>query len=148
MNYHCLGPVDTTLALSVLPTLTFVDTGGSNGHLATDHSVFTAFVKTLPLRGVIKNVQVRKLVAGIGIPPHVDPPAYASPQVREHRYHVPLVTHPAVTMRWPDDHDEVHLEAGQLYEVYIHDRVHEVVQQAPIDRIHLVIDTVERVPCS
>ena len=55
------------------------------------------------------------------------------------RYHVPLVTHPLVTMRWPEDGEEHHLEAGWLYEVD-YTRLHEIIHRAPVDRVHVQVN--------
>lgn len=44
-------------------------------------------------------------------------------------------------MRWPADNEEHHLEAGWLYEVD-HHRLHEIVNRAPVERVHLVINAV------
>lgn len=128
----------------------FHDTGGTNGWLAEPTQPWVApFLAALPLQGHITKVVLRKLPAGQGIPPHIDPLRHQHPRVVEHRYHVPLVTHEAVRMRWPDDGVEVHLSQGCLYEVNHTQKIHEVIQQAPIDRIHLCIDTTEvTAPCS
>lgn len=99
------------------------------------------FVRRLGLPGIVERTFLRLLPPGQGIPPHVDPPLYTSPRIRQHRFHLPLVTHPDVVMRWPDEDVRVHLEKGWLYEVRF-DRLHEVVNHAPINRIHLQIDTV------
>lgn len=136
-----IRPVDISAALAMLPGMTFHDTGGTNGWLA-DPAPLAGFVAGLGLAGAVLRTNVRKLPAGQGIPPHVDPKVHQSAKVREHRYHVPLVTHPAVAMRWPDEGVAVHLEAGWLYEVRV-DKLHEVVHRAPTDRVHVVIDTGE-----
>jgi hypothetical protein len=127
-----------------LSGVTFRDTGGTNGWLAETLPPWVEpFLKSLPLQGHITQVVLRKLPAGLGIPPHIDPVRNGHPRVIEHRYHVPLVTHEAVTMRWPDEGTEVHLAAGCLYEVNHNQKVHEVIQHAPVDRVHLCIDTSE-----
>jgi hypothetical protein len=128
--------VDIAAVLAQLPTTVFVDSGGTNGWIA-EPAWLPAFVEGLHLEGAVAHAVVRQLPAGQGIPPHVDR------GLGERRFHVPLVTHPAVTMRWPDDGVEVHLEAGYLYEVRF-DRRHEIVHQAPIDRVHIQINTVNR----
>jgi hypothetical protein len=126
-----------------LSGVTFRDTGGTNGWVhETDPPWLWPFIARLPVQGHITRVVLRKLPAGQGIPPHIDPIVNGHPRVVEHRYHVPLVTHEAVTMRWPDDQVEVHLAAGCLYEVN-HHQLHEVCQRAPVDRVHLCIDTVD-----
>lgn len=129
--------MDISGALRELPRTEFVDTGGSNGHIARPPWLFD-FVLSLALGDVFYSV-VRKLPAFQGIPAHIDE-QMSSPSVNiGHRYHVPLVTHPLVTMRWPDDDEEHHLEAGWLYEVD-YTRLHEIVHRAPVDRIHVQVN--------
>lgn len=130
-----IRPVDISWLLPLLPETRFVDTGGTNGWIA-DPLWLGSFIHGLWLDGAIAYATVRKLPAYQGIPPHIDPGD------RERRFHVPLVTHPDVTMRWPDDGVEVHLEAGWLYEVDFR-RLHEIVHRAPIDRIHVQINVRE-----
>ena len=136
MTCRLLGPVDITIPLAALSTTVFLDTGGTNGHLATPDWL-PDFVRGLHLPGHLMQAVVRKLPAGQGIPPHVDP---MRPHAR--RFHVPLVTHPAVRMAWPDDHVSTHLAAGLLYEVRVDD-LHEIVNHAPIDRVHVVVDVID-----
>lgn len=135
MLCHKIKPVDIARALELLPSVAFVDTGGTNGHLANP-GWLDELVASLNLYRV-HSFWLRKLPPGQGIPPHID-------NVRgrgntAHRYHVPLVTHPLVTMRWPDDGEEHHLEAGWLYEVD-HRRLHEIVNRSPIARVHLQVN--------
>lgn len=137
--YEEVGTVD--LRGCTLEGLTFRDTGGTNGWLADPLPEWLPdFLRRLPIEGRILRVDVRKLPAGQGIPPHVDPFVHPSRLVVEHRYQVPIVTHPAVTMRWPEDGVEVHLQAGHVYEVDF-TRLHAIVQQAPIDRVHVQVHT-------
>lgn len=98
---------------------------------------FVMLLGKLGLGGVNKRMFLRKLPPGMGIAPHVDDWIPAEENWR--RFHVPLITHPDILMRWPDDGQEVHLEAGWLWEVRV-DRTHEVVHNADIDRIHIQID--------
>jgi len=126
--------VDISKALGDLALTTFVDSGGTNGHVAQPWWL-DGFVASLDL-GRVNHAIVRKLPAFQGIPPHIDP---ATGLNAGRRYHVPLVTHPDVTMRWPEDGEEHHLEAGWLYEVdYM--KLHEIVHRAPIDRIHVQVN--------
>lgn len=138
-----LRQVDIAPALALLPTLRFEDTGGTNGWLA-DSTPLMSFVQSLGLKGKVFVVNCRMLPAGQGIPLHTDPKTYAYAGVVERRFHVPLVTHPGVTMRWPGEGIEAHLEAGWLYEVRF-DVPHEIVHRAPVDRVHIQINTVEAV---
>lgn len=82
-------------------------------------------------------MMLRKLLAYQSIPPHIDVCGHRMHAGR--RFHVPLVTHPGVTMRWPLEDVEVHLEAGYLYEVRF-DVLHEVINLAPVDRVHAVVN--------
>ncbi|CAB4176417.1 Aspartyl/asparaginy/proline hydroxylase [uncultured Caudovirales phage] len=138
--FRSLGKVDITGALETLATAHFLDTGGTNGWLA-DSTPFMKFIKSLPLPGVVTGVNVRLLPAHQGIPPHIDP-KFKSRKVIERRFHIPLTSHEGVRMRWPDDGVEAHLEVGELYEVD-HHRLHEVINCAPVGRVHIVIDTAE-----
>lgn len=134
-----IGPADLTPC--DLSGVVFHDTGGTNGWLANPLPDWVpAFIASLQLPGVVLKVDLRKLPAGQGIPPHIDPKVHQSALVQEHRYQVPLVTHPDVTMRWPEDGVEAHLAAGQVYEVDF-TRLHEIVHRAPVDRVHLQIHT-------
>ena len=126
--------VDITAALSALPSTEFRDSGGTNGHISFPDWL-PEFVQRLNL-GRVNFTVVRKLPAYQGIPPHIDP---ATGINAGRRYHVPLVTHPLVTMRWPDDGEEHHLEAGWLYEVD-YTRLHEIVHRAPVDRVHVQVN--------
>lgn len=131
-----LREVDTTAALALLPETQFRDTGGTNGHIAFPPWLLP-FVESLALDGKVNFAVVRKLPAYQGIPPHID---HGVPEINSgRRYHVPLVTHPLVTMRWPLDGEEHHLEAGWLYEVD-YTKLHEIVHRAPIDRVHVQIN--------
>ena len=130
-----IRPVDITAVLEELPAVEFVDTGGSNGCIA--HPPWLDyFVASLDLGRVLLAV-CRKLPPGRGIPPHIDTVRGKANLGR--RYHVPLVTHPLVTMCWPEDGEEHHLEAGWLYEVD-YTRLHEIVNRAPVDRVHVQIN--------
>jgi hypothetical protein len=127
--------VDIAAALAELSGTSFVDTGGTNGHIAFPPWL-PDFVDSLKL-GRVNYAVVRKLPAFQGIPPHID---HGIPEINSgRRYHVPLVTHPLVTMRWPEDGEEHHLEAGWLYEVD-YTRLHEIVNRAPVDRIHVQVN--------
>ena len=133
-----IRPVDIADALCALSEVRFVDTGGTNGWIANPDWL-GAFVERLALGGTVMRALCRLLPAGQGIPPHVDAPMFRSNC--ERRFHVPLLTHPGVMMRWPDDGVEEHLEAGYLYEVR-YDRLHEIVHRAPVDRVHIQINVV------
>lgn len=132
---HKIRRVDISQALVGLASTHFLDTGGTNGWIAYPQWL-PAFVDSLELGGHPIIAVCRKLPAGQGIPPHIDPVMYPG---NERRFHVPLVTHPDVMMRWPDDGVEEHLEAGYLYEVRF-DKLHEIVHRAPVDRVHVQVN--------
>lgn len=133
--FEKIRKVDISLPLEMIPKSTFLDTGGTNGWLC--HGLWLQqFADTLQLPGNVTHVVCRKLPAWQGIPPHVD---RCGPYDR--RYHVPIITHPDIRMRWPEEDVEVHLEQGFLYEVCF-SMMHEIVHHAPIDRVHVQIDTV------
>lgn len=132
-----LRAVDISVPLAGLFETHFVDTGGTNGWIAKPDWL-SVFAATLGLGKVVRTL-VRRLPPGQGIPPHIDEPMFSDK--RERRFHVPLLTHPGVTMRWPEDNVEMHLEAGYLYEVD-YTRLHEIVNRAPVDRIHVQINAV------
>ena len=73
------------------------------------------------------------------IPPHIDD--WIPKGLDWRRFHVPLVTHPSILMRWPEEGIEIHLEPGFLWEVCV-TRRHEVINNADVSRIHLQIDQV------
>lgn len=81
----------------------------------------------------------RKLGKRQSLPPHVDD--MLDHEYDWRRFQVPIITDPNIVMRWPDDNQEVHLEAGNLYEVRA-DRLHEVVNNADIERVQLQIDQI------
>lgn len=129
--------MEISSALERLPSTLFRDTGGSNGHIA-EPEWLAGFVASLNLGDVLYAV-VRKLPTFQGIPPHIDHERLSPQRNRGRRYHVPLVTHPLITMRWPEDGEEHHLEAGWLYEVD-YTRLHEIVHHAPVDRVHIQVN--------
>ena len=131
--------VDISQALEALKTTEFVDTKGLGGHICFP-SWAMDFATSLNL-GTVAHVIVRKLPAYQGIAPHIDEERYEPWVNVGTRYHVPLVTHPGVTIRWPEHGEEHHLEAGWLYTVD-YSKTHEVVNLAPIDRIHLIANVI------
>lgn len=128
-----VGPVDISAVLPLVGAVRFVDTGGTNGWVA--HPQWARdFAESLKPEGTVTFVCLRLLPPYQNIPPHID--SWRNTPNRGKRFHVPLITHPNVKMRWPDDGVEVHLEAGVLYEV-CYTRLHEVVHLAPVGRVHL-----------
>jgi len=145
--YRQIKPVDHLPALAVLPQLSYVSVGHSApGKYKCDVVLKETFppqvwglIESLDLGGTLARVVIRRLEPRQHIPPHVDDWMPAEADWR--RFQVPLVSHPAIRMRWPDDGVEVHLAPGWLYEVRF-DRLHEVVNEADVERIHLQVDQV------
>ena len=129
--------VDITEVLSLLPGVDFVDTGGTNGWIASPEWLMP-FVDSLSV-GKISSAVCRLLPPFQGIPAHIDSGNNSFNVGR--RFHVPLVTHPDVTMVWPNEGITEHLEAGYLYEVD-HRTLHEVVNRAPTRRVHIQFNVV------
>lgn len=139
--YRRVKPVNIVPTLGVIDQLEFSDSGGKCAWVTSPGSVaprqMVVLLQSLRLGGTPKRVFCRKLMPGQPILPHVDDWVPAEWNMR--RFHVPLTSHPDIVMRWPDDNQEVYLEPGYLWEVRV-DRLHEVVNSAPIERIHIQID--------
>lgn len=145
MICRLIKPVDIGPVLSTLDRLTFVSVNQTAGY-ACDvvlQDKFTPELRrllmSLDLGGQTARAILRKLPPRQSIPPHVDD--WMPEEADWHRFQVPIVTDPSIVMRWPDDGVEQHLKAGHLYEVNFQ-RVHEVVNNADIERVHLQIDQV------
>lgn len=139
--YRRIAAVDITPVLAALDTFRFIDTGKCTAwvtnHTAPQPEALAAMVDGLGLGGTRMRLFCRKLMPRQGIAPHVD--AWIPADQHWRRFQVPLVTHPEIVMRWPDDGVSVHLEPGWLYEVR-YDRMHEVVNETDSERIHVQID--------
>lgn len=140
--YKLLRKLDIEPVLSVMDRLKYHDTKGICASVTEQGSYVPPEVyqllKGLGLGGRNYRVFFRKLAPYQSIAPHVD----EHPWLKEHnirRFQVPIITHPEIVMRWPDDQVQVHLEAGGLYEVRF-DRKHEVINNVPFERVHLQID--------
>lgn len=143
--WRAIKPVDIGPVLATLDRLTFIGVGGSSpdkyrcdvalpAHFPPE---LRALVAGLGLGGELARAVLRKLRPRQSIPPHVD--RWMPQQANWRRFQLPLTSHPAIRMCWPDDGIEVHLEPGTLYEVRF-DRLHEVVHGADCERIHLQVD--------
>ena len=145
--YRAVKPVDIGPVLSVVDRLAFVSVGGSSPDKYKCDVVLAshfppelkALIAGLGLGGELARAVVRRLGPRQSIPPHVDKWMPAEADWR--RFQLPLITHPDIVMRWPNDGIEAHLAPGFLYEVRF-DRVHEVVNATDCARIHLQIDQV------
>ena len=146
--YRRLQAVNIQPVLAVLDHLQFVDICvGSTDPKHPPCSVvpprtpmpeaFPRLVQSLGLGGETYRLFLRKLGPRQGIPLHVDDWIPQKSGVR--RFHVPLVSHPDIVMRWPDDGQAVHLEPGYVWEVR-YNRLHEVVNLTDFARIHIQID--------
>lgn len=131
--YRKIRPVDISGVLPKLPQVNFVDTGGPDGWIARPDWL-AAFIASLEPQGRVTFTLLRKLPPFQNLPPHID--LWKNIPNTGQRFHVPLLTHPDVVMRWPADGVEVHLEAGWLYEI-CYTKLHEVCHRAPVDRVHL-----------
>lgn len=145
--WRAIGPVDIAPVLAVLGRLAFVAVGGSSPEKYRCDVVLAPhfppalrdLIAGLGLGGETARAVVRRLGPWQSIPPHVD--RWMPAEADWRRFQVPLLSDPAIRMRWPDDGVEVYLEPGFLYEVRF-DRPHEVVHGADCTRIHLQIDQV------
>lgn len=144
--YRRIKPVDLAPVLPALSGLSFVRVG-QTGKYPCDvvlQDKFTpelnALVDGLGLGGYPARKILRKLLPRQNIPVHVD--QWMPGELNWRRFQVPLVTHPDIVMRWPDDGAAVYLEPGWLWEVR-YDRPHEVIHGADIERIHLQLDWVD-----
>lgn len=150
--YRVVKPVNVEPVVAILDRLQFV---GINYHLAVPDpnkppcsvvlsSKFTpeitSLIDGLELGGSLGRAILRRLDPGRGIPAHTD--AWMPSEANWRRFQVPLVSHPDIKMRWPDDGVEVHLQPGFLYEVRF-DRTHEVVNPTDCFRTHLQLDQID-----
>lgn len=144
---RAIKPVDIGPVLSVMDRLQFVGVGGSSPDkykcdvLLAPHfpPELHALIDGLDLGGRTARAILRRLAPRQSIPPHVD--KWMPNEANWRRFQLPLITHPDIVMRWPDDGVAVHLEAGILYEVRF-DRLHEVINNADVPRVHLQIDQI------
>ena len=84
----------------------------------------------------IKGIVLLRLPAGKGIAPHTD----TNFAENNHRYHLPVITHPDVTFCVGGE--VISMSAGSWHEIN-NLRDHWVKNQSTIDRVHLVVDVEE-----
>ena len=145
--YRLVKPIDVGPVLPLLDRLPFFSAGNSSAEKykcdvllkSQFPSELAELLPSLGLGGDLARAVLRRLGPRQSIPPHTDKWMPAEADWR--RFQLPLVTDPGIVMRWPDDGQEVHLQAGHLYEVRF-DRTHEVVNDWGGERIHLQIDQV------
>jgi hypothetical protein len=146
--FRVIKQLDLGSVLSVMDRLPFIAVGGSSAEKYKCDVVLAAhfplelrsLIHALDLGGHPARAVLRKLRPRQSIPPHVD--QWMPQEANWRRFQIPLVSHPAIIMRWPDDGAELHLAPGWLYEVRF-DRMHEVIHNADCARIHLQIDQVD-----
>lgn len=140
--YKCIKKIDIEPVLRVIDKLEFENSGGVCAWVTKRDSIappeLIVLLQKLNLGGRPKRVFCRKLMPFMGIAPHVDDHDWMK-ESNIRRFQIPLVSHPDIKMKWPEDGIEVHLEPGYLYEVRV-DRTHEVIHNADCERIHLQID--------
>lgn len=137
--YRKIKPVDISGILPLLPEVQFEDMR-VDGWIARPDWL-ADFIAALEPEGKVTFTLIRKLPPFQNLPPHKD--SWGNMPNTGGRFHVPLLTHPDVKMRWPEDDVEVHLEAGWLYEVnYL--KLHEVQHRAPVDRVHLHFNVADK----
>jgi hypothetical protein len=145
--YRIIKTVDIAPALTTLHAVKFIDLneGRTGNTYLCDVALESSFtlelrclLGTLNLRGIRRRAMLRRLNPKQGIPSHIDKMEVD----KWKRFHVPLISNPAIKMRWPDDEVELYLEPGYLYEVRV-DRKHEVINNSNTYRIHLQIDQID-----
>lgn len=146
--YRRIKPVDISGVLGLLEEMQFVHVNQTTPKRYPCQVVVRAafpqglrdFIDGLGLGGTPGRQLLRKLMPRQSIPIHVDD--WMPQELYWRRFQVPLVSHPDIKMRWPEDGAEAFLEPGYLYEVRF-DRMHEVVHNADCERVHLQIDQVD-----
>ena len=148
--YQVCKPVNLEPVLAILDRLpfVFVNQGSTDVNKTPARIVkpdkFPAEIKQLiadlGLGGRAGRHMIRELMPRQGIAPHID--EWMSTEKDWRRFQLPITSHPDIVMRWPDDGVSLHLEPGWLYEVRF-DRLHEVINNAPIARLHLQIDQID-----
>lgn len=140
--YQAIKQLDLTEVLKEIDKLEFIDSKGVCAMVSKPDGYcpesLLQLVRSCNLKGKYYRVFCRKLMPKQGIDPHVDEHDWLKAK-NIRRYQIPLVSHPDIKMRWPEDNIEVHLEPGWLYEVR-YDRLHEVVNNTDSERIHIQID--------
>ena len=143
--YRLIKPVDIGPVLGCMHLLEFEDSGGVCAQTTKSGSnapiELRNLIVELGLGGYSARLFCRRLPPRVGIKAHVDLHTKGWAAKPWRRFQVPLVSHMNILMRWPNDNIEVHLAPGNLYEVRV-DRLHEVVNNTDVARIHMQIDQV------
>ena len=139
--YKRIKPLNIDPVLRVIDKLKFIDSNGKCAWVTAPDSQAPSelldLVRSAGLGGIYKRMFCRKLMPKQGIAPHIDD--WMPNEINWRRFHIPLISHPDIKMRWPNDNIELHLAPGYLYEVR-YDRLHEVVNPTEFERIHIQID--------
>jgi len=147
--YRLIKPVDVEAVAQEIGRLQFISVNQASQEKCACNALleghFTPlireFIAQLGLGGQQARAVFRQLPKGNGILPHND--TWMPAELDWRRFQIPIVTHPSIVMRWPDDGVEVHLAKGFIYEVN-YSRRHEVINtQTEIDRVHLQIDQID-----
>lgn len=135
----------TSLPLRSLGGMTGEDASDSVGeHASTDFEKFKDTIAMQPytksviesVGGKLLKVRLMKMMPYTSIGEHKDNFKGDGVVVR---FHVPLITHKKVTFKV--NGRPYHLEQGKLYKIDVSQR-HAVINNSPIERIHLVFDVV------
>ena len=140
--YRQIKSLDIQPVLDVIDQLRFKDSKGvcawvSDPDVPAPEELLQ-LVRSCNLGGRYHRVYCRKLMPRQNIAPHVDDHKWLQ-LGNFRRFQIPLISHPDIKMRWPNDNIEVWLEPGYLWEVRFN-RLHEVVHNADCERIHIQID--------
>lgn len=140
--YRCIKPINIQPVLKVIDQLEFTDSKGvcalvSKTDVPAPQELLD-LVSSLNLGGRYHRVFCRKLMPRQHIAPHVDDHDWIK-KGNYRRFQIPLISHPDIKMRWPNDNVEVWLEPGFLWEVNFN-KLHEVVHNADCERIHIQVD--------
>ena len=140
--YKKIKPLNIQPVLRVIDKLAFKNSEGVCAWVSDPEvqapSELLRLVESCGLGGTYKRVFCRKLMPRQGISPHIDDHDWIKAG-NYRRFQIPLVSHPDIVMRWPDEDKEVYLEPGYLWEVNF-SKKHEVVNNADVMRIHVQID--------
>ena len=147
--YRVIKRVDIEAVSQEIGRLTFISVNQNSREKCACRALLEAhftpvireFIAGLNLGGRQARAVFRLLPKKQGIDPHKD--EWMPQELDWRRFQLPIITHPEIIMRWPDDGVEAHLEPGVLYEVN-YSRTHEVINpQDEIERIHLQIDQID-----
>lgn len=88
------------------------------------------------------NLMINKLAPGVHVPPHRDwlrPTQYQAESPTVERWHLPIQTAPGALF-WHEGHKTEYFEPGVWVGPIPYWLMHSVVNDSPIERIHIVVD--------